>query len=325
MHQNPFNLEPRIQVFSREGKFRRLVSQIEAFRLLRNNEAFLLPINPPSIQFHSTKEKSKITKHSLRNNILYGNYKVQSIEGQILFNCNNRRVLWYLNRDLAEFISDDTIRLKFNHNGSGCMGDEFYLAKKFNRCVVCGTAYNLNRHHVLPKCFRNFMPWIIKSHSYHDILLMCTKCHAKYESKANELKEIIAKEFNTTVLARYDLFYNLVANNPKPIVKAHSAASTLLKYGEEIPAERRQELLDIIEEYIKRKPNARDLVDLSVPRRKKTATNTISFGQYVVSHLDSMQKIQKFTERWRMHFLEVMQPKFMPEKWDIHRPVVLEN
>ena len=31
--------------------------------------------------------------------------------------------------------------------------------------------------------------------------------------------------------------------------------------------------------------------------------------------------IQKFVELWRTNFIESMKPKFMPEFWDIYRPI----
>lgn len=61
-----------------------------------------------------------------------------------------------MNRDLVDIVSDDppTVRFKFLPNGPGHVEDEYYLTTKVNRCVVCGTTHGLNRHHVLPYCFR---------------------------------------------------------------------------------------------------------------------------------------------------------------------------
>ena len=71
----------------------------------------------------------------------YQGCKLLSKDGIHLCNINEKKVRWYLNKNLAVMIEEknmsggQTIQLNFEAKGRGHAGDEFYLSQMFNRCV----------------------------------------------------------------------------------------------------------------------------------------------------------------------------------------------
>jgi hypothetical protein len=335
---NPFNSEPRIRLIDKEDGLIRMVSQIEAFHLLRHGFCELLMVKPPTIQFQL--ERAEWDNRYLRQrppkwfrdgsrylearkSVLYGNFHIQAPDGHEMFHCNAQKALWYLNRDIADVISNDppTLRLKFSPGGPGHIGDVYYLTPKVNQCVVCASTKDLNRHHVMPRVFRRYMPECIKDHNYHDVLLMCIDCHERYEVEAAKLKQEICKEFGFDINDGGGQIYLPEVGN------AVKAARALLHYGHEIPEPRKSILLNTVKEYLK------DLNVIEVTKEdleevashfpwKRPEGGQKNYGEYVVEKIGD---IQVFTERWRRHFLEVMNPQYLPEYWDIHKPLVRDR
>ncbi|RHZ47945.1 hypothetical protein Glove_564g55 [Diversispora epigaea] len=158
---------------------------------------------------------------------VYENWKIYSLENELMFRCNSKKALWYLSRNLATQISEDSIQLNFIPKGLGHHfqhdddDDNYFLEDKMNYCVCCGNNENSTLHHVVPNMYRKYMPEVIKSHASHDILLMCIKCHLTYETFATEFKKQISQKFNFPLgQAQIRLDYN---------AKVRKAASALLK------------------------------------------------------------------------------------------------
>ena len=78
-----------------------------------------------------------------------------------------------------------TVKLKFepsNRQRSRASGeedkdDEFYVANRENKCVVCGSTKDYARFFIIPSLYRTHLPDGLKSHRSHDIVLMCFGCH----------------------------------------------------------------------------------------------------------------------------------------------------
>jgi cobalt/nickel-transporting P-type ATPase D len=79
-----------------------------------------------------------------------------------LCHCDKKKIEWYLSRNLATLVKDEppTIMLnfvpnKYNIDSTTLEEDEeFYLAYKENKCVVCGNPDSLRRFHVVPSIYR---------------------------------------------------------------------------------------------------------------------------------------------------------------------------
>ena len=125
-------------------------------------------------------------------------FKMIHPDGEFMCYVSKKRAQWYCNKKLAEWINNSTFKLKFNPNGIGKRGLKFYETKQENSCVVCGNSNkdNLTKHHVVPYVFRRNFPVIYKQSNHHDVLIVCEKCHIKYETHASEFKNKLAKDFN---------------------------------------------------------------------------------------------------------------------------------
>jgi hypothetical protein len=331
---NPFNHEPRIQLIDGDSNLIQMISQIEAFHLLRYGFCELLMVNPPTLQFQLDRKDWDVRFMRLkpprwfrdsgrhleaRKSIMYGNYHIQSPEGNEMFHCNAQKALWYLNRDIADVVGDNppTLRLKFVPGGPGHVGDAYYLTEKLNRCVVCASERNLNRHHVMPRVFRKHLPECIKDHNYHDVLLMCIDCHEQYEEEADKLKQKICRELE------FDINNGAGQIYLPDIGNAVKAARALFHYEKVIPEPRKSILLNTLREYLKKDEiTPEDLKEVSSHFSWRRPDGYKGYGEFVVSKIGD---IQEFTERWRQHFIDVMKPKYLPIYWDVKKPLVRDR
>ena len=229
-----------------------------------------------------------------------------------MFRCGEKKFNWYVSRGLAVQVDSHTAKLTFEPKGNGNYGDNYLMGPKDNRCVVCGTddALKLTRHHVVPHCYRKFFPPEYKNHNHFDILPVCRTCHDVYEHRfADQLKASLSEKYS----APLDGVTHSVRIEESKAVKY---AITLLKpRAVKIPEARRREMLDLIVAVIRHEPSQQDLEELS-QRLVNTTEIDDYHGQMVVSRLDDLFA---FAMLWRQHFMDMMQPKFLPERWDIRR------
>ena len=214
-----------------------------------------------------------------------------------MFHCNNQKALWYLNRGLVEIVTHDppTLQLKFLPGGPGHVGDDYYLTPKINRCVVCGGTNGLNRHHVIPSCYRRYMGLDIKSHSYHDVLLMCLDCHEAYEVEANRLKQEIGTEFQCPIHGIYDRETGEMISYDHDNGKAVRAAIALSRFEDRIPETRRKELMQSISDWLGREATQEDVVEISQRgHRHKKMEGCYDHGEYVVRQMKNLEDVQDF-------------------------------
>lgn len=241
-----------------------------------------------------------------KNRKIYGNCKVLSPNGILMFRCDEKKANWYLKRNLADIISNDplVVKLNFEPNGLGNHNKDWGLSEMPNQCVVCGNQEFLTRHHVVPYSYRRYFPLEVKSHSFHDVLSVCVDCHEKYERLADELK------FNLSL--KYDAPINGEIEKRSDVLKYSKMASTLLRNDINIPKSRVIEMRNDIKSFfgIKRLTDSRlkSMVDVRSTVIKKT------HGKIVIEKIDNLQY---FVEVWRNHFIEKMNPQFLPKNWSI--------
>jgi hypothetical protein len=246
----------------------------------------------------------------------YSNWLMLGPDGAEMCRCAEKRARWYLDRNLADVISDNppTIKLRFQPHGNGNEGDAFSLAPKQNRCVCCGTEENHTKHHIVPSMYRKHFPVKIKGRSAHDVVAICIECHDAYEMVATKLKQEISFEFTGQYL---DVIkpteeqrnqYNVI-----------SLAKSLSKHSDKIPEARRAEMLMEITEFLGHSPSLNDLKILC--EAVIYHVNGFEPGRAVVEKVIETGQLENFIIKWRAHFLEVAQPKYMPDHWDVNREV----
>lgn len=240
---------------------------------------------------------------------LYGNCRVENIDGVHIFNTSLKKCNWYLKRNLAIIVQEEpfVIRLTFKTKDNGRANDPFYLQERPNLCVCCGTTSSLTRHHVVPIMYRRHFPDDLKMFSSHDVLPMCLPCHNQYEIHADQLKRELLEELNISQGYTCDINKDL-----KRVVMAASALSNNM---DSIPPERCVELSKVICEYYKTDTLTQELLDTASKIEYITINGELD-GKQVVSKIGS---IEEFMMRWRVHFLEYAKPQYMPSYWDIGR------
>jgi len=247
-----------------------------------------------------------------RKNKIYGNYLVKAPNGSAMFLCTKKRANWYLERNLAKKLEERVLILTFEPKGYGADGDGYLLASKKNACVVCGATdlEVLTKHHIVPLEYRKLFPEELKSRNSHDVVVICIKDHRIYENEhAILLKRKLAELYNAPI-------HKIKTD---PYIIAVKAAKVIVKHKYKIPNSRKETLVltifkgtlesNITDAYILALSN----VDLDIYR------GAIKKHSELV--MEQVADLQVFTEMWRQNFLDAMNPRFMPEYWNVHRTV----
>lgn len=248
----------------------------------------------------------------------YGNYKVLNRDGELMFRCDDRKANWYLKRNLAKIVSNNTVQLLFETKGCGHVGDEFFLQEKLNCCCVCGSHDHLTKHHVVPKGYRKFFPEELKSHSSYDVVVLCIQCHETYEEHAFQLKKIVANEFGIPVHGKGGK-----ARDDK-LCRVRAAAYAIINHGHKMPVERAEALKDRLREYYGHHDITQEELEESAELSYLSSNDHVPHGKYVIEHLDNLEE---FVKRWRKHFIDTMDPQYLPDGWvlgrSIHRDLIV--
>ncbi|KAJ2373930.1 hypothetical protein IW150_003369 [Coemansia sp. RSA 2607] len=279
-----------------------------------------------------------------RTGAIYENCRVLDASGNLLFRAGRKRLDWYLQRDLAKQIDAQTIQLTFAHKGSGRSTEPFYLQEMRNTCVICDSSDTLTLHHIVPAQYRQHMPEQVKSHSSHDLLPVCTRCHDAYEHKAGQLKRHLAECFDAPLLGTGWI-------DRPDIGKARKAAAALLANNPRIPEHRLSELRHLVhqvsmdrrtlfsqnvQDFLGSAGNAAEnselLHELCAMDVRVAGPEFRSHGEMVVGAVlglreapgvcDECRKlvaggVPAFVRRWRCHFVEHAAPAYLPDHWAV--------
>lgn len=96
-----------------------------------------------------------------------------------------------------------TVRLNFEP-AARAVGDvgEFYKLPKLNQCVVCGVSESFNRKNIVPREYRKHFPDVMKSHSSHDIVLLCPDCNRLSSSSDMNIRLKLAAQCDAPFLLK---------------------------------------------------------------------------------------------------------------------------
>lgn len=285
----------------------------------------------------------KLSKNREINNILKSgsknlnseNWKVYHPSGRHMFTCGERKASWYLERGLAKLIGKKKIALTFSPKGNGFEdNEEFGRGIREAKCVVSGNEIGLQRHHIVPYCYRTYFPEQFKSKNHHDVVLINFEIHSEYEQFANTYKDEIARIYGVKTIVEYNIEYTSKLRElgkPNAIVlnSIHSIFRTFGKISEEMLIEKLRYVSDntgiplktirgysyiqLYKLYLLIKVHHdKELYDFKENNRK-----FFDHGYHVVQKLDTDEKIEEFVKLWRNHFIETMHPKYMPHGWSV--------
>ena len=260
--------------------------------------------------------RERLCKHQVSKRPPYGNCAVLSPDGVLMFRCHEGRFQWYLTNTDCDLVSEEprTLRLNFQPTGPGYICDDYHLQERVNACVACGAKGVLNRHHVLPRCFRRHYPRSYARHNGHDVVPLCMHCHHAYEPHAERLKKEIAAELGLTVNT------SRTAEDPN-LGRVVRFAWTVDLHGKGMPPQFLEPMLEVLREHLGKKDiTPEDLRALRKfdPRRPNPAF--VEYGKIVVER----SNLEELLKRWRRHFVEVLKPSFLPAGWSVERPFAMD-
>ncbi|KOM50374.1 hypothetical protein LR48_Vigan08g120100 [Vigna angularis] len=201
---------------------------------------------------------------------VYHNCRIFANDGRLLCYCDEKKLKWYLSRDLAKLVDEDPPAIMLLFEPKGRPEDEdndFYIQSKKNICVGCGEGNHYLRYRIIPSCYRIHFPEHLKSHRSHDIVLLCVDCHEVAHAAAEKYKRKIAAEFGIPLYLRRVVHpgqkteKQIEESGVSPL-QLRTAAMALLRHGPRMPPNRREELTEIIKRYY----GGRDISDEDLER-----------------------------------------------------------
>lgn len=283
---------------------------------------------------NNNKTRSNILKVGGKN-LDSKNWEAYHPNGTHMFTCGEKKATWYLDRNLAKRTAEGKIMLTFEPKGTGFEPDEvFGKAVRETICVVTGNPDELQRHHIVPYCYRSYFPKQYKSKNHHDVVLINHKKHSDYEIQATKYKDVIAEMYGVKTINEFNLEYigslrevgktdAILLNNLHSLFKTHN------KISDDVKMEKLKQISNHTGFSLKTVSNysyiqhyklyvlVRDNHMKEQYNFKQNKRMLYDHGYHVVQKLDTEEKIMNFVKLWRTHFIETMKPKFMPTGWSI--------
>lgn len=277
-----------------------------------------IPSHQQGVDPRKNKRKQLGVGYSARKSPLYDNCFLHAPDGQPLCTCDRRKAQWYLNKGIGELLTEDpfVVKLMFEPSGRPESERDYYLNAKENLCVVCGKRESYIRKNIVPHEYRHHFPVQMKDHNSHDVLLLCTSCHAASNYYDNILKQRLAEEFGAPIGCEEGV--RLLEDPIRRQVR--SGARALLNVDQNLPITRRDELLTIIKDFYKTEHITEDLL------HEASGLETRIFNELYVPHglkvvqlhaKGGLLTLMQLEKRWRQHFLDTMQPKYLPLLWSV--------
>jgi hypothetical protein len=281
-----------------------------------------------------SKERNNILKSGSKN-LNSENWKVFNPDGRHMFTCGEKKANWYLDRDLAVMVGFNEIKFTFDPRGNGFEDNEIFGRNMREPiCVVSGLDTGLQRHHIVPYCYRTYFPVRYKSKNHHDVVLINHKHHSDYEVEATKFKDEIAKIYGVKTIGELNIEYTGVLREigKKNGILLNMLHSIFRSYGKASPEITIDKLKFVsVETGIPFETmityNYVQLYKLYLLIKEVHTHETDEFkaanrmhydhGYHVAQKLDTEEKIEEFVKLWRNHFINTMNPEYMPDGWSI--------
>ncbi|XP_052770406.1 exonuclease 3'-5' domain-containing protein 2-like isoform X2 [Mya arenaria] len=271
-------------------------------------------INNQTSTFRKSSQNRKSNQSGKKGQLLAPN-------GDWLSPCDILKAEWYIRKELGDKVSDDpfTVKLRFEPKNRRNIKKDNNLQKKESMCVVCGSYEDCVRKQVVPQEYRKYFPANQKDHSSHDVLLLCRNCHRGCGDYETTLRQRLAVECDAPLEFGKDSKRHIDKN----LAEVSSAAKALFRNLGRIPEERVAHLENTVKNYCGVKSLSDKLLKDAIDMDTKVQNSQfVPHGQKVVQFY--MQKhggLLEFEKLWRVHFVEAMQPQFLPDLWAVeHEP-----
>ncbi|KAM8706148.1 hypothetical protein ACLKA7_010433 [Drosophila subpalustris] len=330
------DLEPRSFLNWRPIEFHQIRPKIEPFldvdftkgytAGISNNSVSVSSSHPLTANAKQQKTLPKNKKQQCRNlgtqsKVFYDNCLLEAPDGELLCTIDRRKASWYLNQNLGTQISENpfTVRLNFEPAGRA-VGDvgRYYQTPKENQCVVCGRRDAYIRKNVVPREYRKHFPVVMKSHTSHDILLLCPNCHQLSNISDNKIRNRLAVSCDAPFKHRDGM---VKYHDDQQLRSVKSAGKALLQQVDRIPTEKVAQMQKtILDYYAGEKQITHELLKRAADIDCRVENEDYcQHGKKVVDmYRDKFGGLIELERVWREHFLYTMQPKFLPELWNVN-------
>ncbi|NXY86713.1 EXD2 protein, partial [Alcedo cyanopectus] len=263
------------------------------------------------------KRKPLGVGYSARKSPLYDNCFLHAPDGQPLCTCDRKKAQWYLDKGIGELVSTDpfVVKLRFEPSGRPESQVDYYLTVKENLCVVCGKRESYIRKNIVPHEYRKHFPIQMKDHNSHDVLLLCTSCHAISNYYDSHLKQQLAEEFGAPIGSEEGV--RLLED---PLRRQVRSGARALLNADSLPEPRRAELLQSIKDFFNTETVTPEMLQEAAGLETRICNESyMPHGLKVVQCFakGGLRSLMQLERRWRQHFLDSMQPKHLPEQWSV--------
>lgn len=125
------------------------------------------------------------------------------------------------------------------------------------RLLPALTRTRSRRKNIVPHEYRRHFPTELKDHNSHDILLLCTSCHAASNVHDGVLKQMLAEEFSAPQGCEEGV--RVFEDSDRRRVR--SAARALLSSGDGLPEQRKEELQLLIRKFLNMEEEGEELTE----------------------------------------------------------------
>lgn len=244
--------------------------------------------------------------------ILYEPFSMFHPDGTFMFHCNEKKVKWYVKRGLAEELNPQQFKFLFEPNGHAKSNDPYYMQAIENKCVVCGSLHDLNKHHVVPYVFRSRLPVEYKESNHHDILATCVDCHEAYEGYATDYKKELAEKSGVSI-------NGAMTTEQKQNRKIMSARSFLKRLDSDLLKDSDGKRVD---------PAAIPAANIKILRNAASqelkdfdAHPGAVWADKIMNDVFKEDRLEEFMQLWRQHFLDYAKPQHLPQHWAVDHPL----
>ena len=277
---------------------------------------------------------------------IYESCKMLAPDGQQLCYCDNKKMTWYVSRNLAEIISEDppVFRLFFEPNARGCKDENdkssnFYITSRTNCCVICGSEKDYLRFHIIPLIYRSCFPENLKSHKSHDVVLLCLSCHERARLVYEKKKKEISYKYNVPLNVQDDGKINYLK-----LQQFQKKCKVLIRVKNPLPEEAKNKLkkdvMNLFKEFMNSTDSFKEFVEKNGIKCEKEEDINDKFcelfsekfeigynmgnkknmhGQLV---LEKVKDLKEFIREWRKFFVDSFNPQFLPSEWSIDHEIV---
>nr|CAJ82088.1 chromosome 14 open reading frame 114 [Xenopus tropicalis] len=182
-------------------------------------------------------------------------------------------------------------------------------------CTIPKTLLELLANNIVPHEYRRHFPVQMKDHNSHDVLLLCTSCHAVSNYYDSNLKQKLAEEFNAPIGCEEGV--RLLED---PVRRQVRSAARALLNAAKLPECRKEELISEIRAFYNTEDITEEIMKEAAGLETRIFNETYTpHGLKVVQKfaLGGLRALMELEKRWRQHFLDTMHPKHLPQQWSV--------